>query len=179
MKKLLVVVDYQNDFVNGALGFAGAETLEPGIKAAVEKTLDNQGYVIFTRDTHARNYLTTREGAFLPVEHCIAGTPGHQLYGSLHAYEEKPRSRILFLNKETFGCSELPQRASELCGGVPDLIEVCGLVTDICVVSNAIILYSAFPETPLHVLGSLCGSGNAEGAAAALAVLKGLGIPIQ
>lgn len=176
MKKLLVVVDYQNDFVSGALGFAGAEKLEEGIVRQVQSTLAEAGYVLFTRDTHDENYLATREGQHLPVPHCVKGTAGHQLFGRLHRYETAPQPHTALLDKETFGSPTIAQAAKKLCGGAPDEIALCGLVTDICVISNAILLHTAFPKAGIAVLKNLCGSGNAAGAQKALDVMQGLGI---
>lgn len=176
MKKLLVVVDYQNDFVSGALGFPGAETLAPGIEAAVAAALAEGGYVLFTRDTHPAAYETTREGRFLPVPHCIEGTPGHQLYGGLHRYEEDPPPHVAIVDKPGFGSPTLAARAEALCGGAPDDIRLCGLVTDICVISNAILLHTAFQNAQVTVLEDLVGSGNAENGEAALKVLRGMGM---
>ncbi len=179
MKKLLVVVDYQKDFVDGALGFAGAERLEPGIVRAVERTMAEGGFVLFTRDTHPENYHATREGRFLPVAHCIAGSEGHQLYGGLHAYETGLRERVRVVDKPTFGCAGIGAAAAELCGGAPAVVELCGLVTDICVIANAILLHSALPEAEIRVLEGLVGSGNEASARAALAVMAGMGIEIE
>lgn len=180
MKKLLCVVDYQQDFVNGALGFAGAERLEPGILKAVEQRLEEGGWVVFTRDTHEEDYLATREGRYLPIPHCVNGSHGHQLYGRLHQYEALPlRPHTAIINKPVFGSLELISEVERLCGGPPDLIELCGLVTDICVIANAILLHTSFPKATIRVLEPLCGSGNSEGAAAALKVLAGLGIEIS
>lgn len=178
MKKLLVVIDYQNDFVDGALGFAGAEKLEPGICDAVQSTLAEGGYVLFTRDTHQPDYLNTREGKHLPVPHCVKGTPGHQLYGRLHRYETDPQPRTLLLDKLTFGSPDIGQRAVELCGGPPDEVSVCGVVTDICVISNTLALHAWLPMAHVRVLGPLCGSGNAPAAQKALDLLGGMGIEV-
>lgn len=178
MKTLLVVVDFQNDFVNGALGFAGAEKLEPGIAAAAEETLQNGGYVLFTRDTHAPNYLETREGLALPVPHCIEGTTGHQLFGSLHRYEQQPHARVALLDKPTFGSPAIAQQAIALCGGTPATVELCGLVTDICVLANTILLHSFLPTSRVQVRRALCGSSNAKNAEATFSLLQGMGIPV-
>lgn len=178
MKKLLVVVDYQKDFVDGALGFAGAEKLEPGILAAVEETLAAGGYVLFTRDTHQDDYMETREGGFLPVPHCIAGQTGHQLYGGLRRYEAEPQPRTAFVDKPTFGSANIVAAVRDLCGGAPDAIDVCGVVTDICVITNTLLLHTGFPQAQVRVLGALCGSGNRENAQKALDVLAGMGISV-
>ncbi|MGD9560603.1 MAG: cysteine hydrolase family protein [Oscillospiraceae bacterium] len=178
MKQLLVVVDYQNDFVSGALGFPGAEKLEAGIVEAVEATLAQGGFVLFTRDTHAPDYLSTREGAHLPIPHCIKGEAGHALYGRLHAYEQGTPPHTLVLDKPTFGSPDIAQATERLCGGAPDAIALCGLVTDICVLANAILLHTAFPTARVEVLAALSGSGNAEGHQKALDLLAGMGVSI-
>ena len=178
MKKLLVVIDYQNDFVNGALGFDGAEDLEPGIYAAAQQTLAEDGYVLFTRDTHPAEYLKTREGKHLPVPHCIEGTEGHALFGRLHAFEETPHPHTMLLDKFTFGSPDIGQRATELCSGAPDIVDVCGVVTDICVLSNTLALHASLPGSQIRVLGPLCGSGNKEAAQKAIDLLQGMGIEV-
>ncbi|NLW78038.1 MAG: cysteine hydrolase [Ruminococcaceae bacterium] len=178
MKKLLVVVDYQNDFVSGALGFPGAEKLEAGIVHQVEATLAEGGQVLFTRDTHEADYLQTREGIHLPIPHCVEGSTGHQLYGKLHTYEEHRVPGTMLLDKPTFGCVDIGKKAAGLCGGAPDVIELCGLVTDICVIANAILLHSYFPKAQMRVLAALCGSGNAAGAQGALDIMRGMGMEI-
>lgn len=178
MANLLAVVDYQNDFVNGALGFAGAELLEPGIMARIRQTLAQGDFVLFTRDTHPQGYLQTREGAFLPLPHCIQGTHGHQLYGQLHSYEVNPQPHTLIIDKPTFGCANIGAEAIRLCGGEPEVVDLCGLVTDICVVANAIILHTQLPHARIRVLQPLVGSGNERGAQCALELLQGMGIEI-
>lgn len=177
MKKLLVVVDYQNDFVTGALGNPAAELLATGIQTRVEETLQNGGYVLFTRDTHPEDYSQTREGKFLPVPHCIQGTTGWQLYGALHAYETQSPENVAFIDKETFGSAGLPQAVTNLCG-IPDAVELCGVVTDICVISNAIILHSFFLEADIAVNANLCAAGTPEAHKRALEVLAGMGYHI-
>lgn len=179
MSKVLVVVDYQNDFVDGILGFEDAVKLESSINDIVEETLLQGGYVVFTRDTHEKDYLRTREGKFLLVPHCIKGTEGHRLCGCLHYYEEEDISRVKVIDKPTFGSNELAGEILELCGEVPEEIEICGVVTDICVVSNAIILHAAFETASIKVLPELCASNNKEKEAAALLVLSGLGMVEQ
>lgn len=176
MKKLLVVVDYQNDFVCGALDFPGAERYEKPILAAIEKTLAAGGHVLFTRDTHPEDYLKTREGRHLPVPHCVAGTEGHSLYGGLRIYQDAPPAGVAVLDKPTFGSPDIGPEAQALCGGAPDEITLCGLVADICVLANAILLHSWFPRAAIRVPQDLTGSGNAQNAAAALRLLRGMGM---
>ncbi len=176
MKQLLVVVDYQNDFVSGALGFEGAQTLEAPIMQAIENTLANGGYVLFTRDTHQANYLETREGTHIPVPHCIEGEHGHKLFGRLQQYEQNTPPNCAFIDKPTFGSADIAQAAYQLCGGAPDSISMCGVVTDICVITNTLLLHSAFTDARIQLLASACGSGNSENAAKALDVLSNMGI---
>ena len=117
MRELLVVIDYQNDFVTGALGNPAAAALEQGIAARVAAQLERGGRVLFTRDTHGTDYLNTREGRFLPVAHCIKGSQGWGLYGSLSQYETGVRDGVSIVDKPTFGCAALPAEAEALCGG--------------------------------------------------------------
>ncbi len=178
MKNLLVVVDYQNDFVEGSLGFEAAKELEAGILQQVEATLKNGGYVLFTRDTHPEAYLKTREGQYLPIPHCIEDSEGHRLFGRLHTFEEAPQPRTAIINKPTFGCADIGKQAVALCEGQPDVVQVCGIVTDICVISNAILLHSFLPHANIQILSALCGSGNTENAAKALDILRGMGFEV-
>ncbi|WP_370829335.1 cysteine hydrolase family protein [Fournierella massiliensis] len=144
MSRLLCVVDYQVDFVSGALGFEAARALETPLAIRVKQALDEGWKVLFTRDTHGADYLTSREGRFLPLPHCLKNSEGWHLYGQLAEYEHTPLANVAFLDKPTFGAEGLPAAVRALCGGEPEEIEVCGVVTNICVVSNAIVLHSAF-----------------------------------
>ena len=148
----LVVVDYQVDFVNGALGFPGAEKLEPLILAKIADCRKSGGQVIFTLDTHGENYLETAEGKKLPVPHCIKGTPGHALYGKV---AEAVTPDDIVIEKPAFGSLELADLLRRIS---PEEVELCGLVTDICVISNAIIAKAALPETEL-VVDAACTAG--------------------
>ena len=175
MANLLVVVDYQNDFVSGALGFGAAQALEGPIAARVEQALAGDWRVIFTRDTHGPDYLNTREGRFLPVPHCLRGSGGWHLYGSLAAYEASSDPRVAFVDKPTFGSAGLASAAEALCGGEPGRIELCGVVTNICVVSNAILLHSRFLNSEIAVLQILCAAADPADHENALRLLAGMG----
>ena len=154
MDRYLFVIDYQNDFVDGALGLPGAEKLDAGIAAKVRAY--GPGRVLFTRDTHFENYLDTREGRLLPVTHCIRGTEGWQLYGETAAACAEVNAPAI--DKLVFGmdvtdpatAAVLPQRADE--------IELVGLVSNICVVSNACVLQARYPEARIIVDASLTAS---------------------
>lgn len=170
--KALVVVDYQKDFVDGALGFAGAELLEPIIVEKINRCREDGGDIIFTLDTHGENYLETAEGRKLPVIHCVDGTPGHSLYGSL---AQCMRAEDIVIKKPSFGSITLMdilrvKRYSE--------IELCGLVTDICVVSNAILAKTALPESRVSVDSSACASFDKSAHEAALRVMKSVHIDV-
>lgn len=178
MRELLVVIDYQNDFVTGALKNDAAAALEAGIAARVEAYLEHGGRVLFTRDTHDMDYLASREGKFLPVPHCVKGSDGWALYGALSRYEEGVRDGVSIINKPTFGCAALPAEVMALCGGAPDRIEICGVVTDICVISNAIVLHSSFLNSRIAILKNLCAGSSPEAHERALAVLAGMGYEI-
>ena len=142
----LIVVDMQNDFITGSLGSKQAQAIVPRV---VEKVKNFDGTVIFTRDTHGLNYLKSREGRHLPVEHCIKNTRGWEICDELKPYAET------VVDKVSFGSLDLPD-AIKKCRAKIEEIELCGLCTDICVISNAMILKAAFPETDIVVNGSLC-----------------------
>ncbi|MCM1166967.1 MAG: cysteine hydrolase [Lachnospiraceae bacterium] len=170
--KALVVVDYQNDFVDGALGFVGAEALEPVIVGKIAECRRNGGRVIFTLDTHGEDYLESAEGRKLPVRHCIKGTEGHKLYGGL---AECVRDGDVVIEKPSFGSLELAELLKR--EGF-DEVELCGLVTDICVVSNAIIAKAALPESRIVVDGGACASFDGEKHKAALEVMRSVQIDV-
>ena len=147
MNRYLFVIDYQNDFVDGALGFPGAEKLDEKIAAKIRSY--GKGHVLFTRDTHFENYLTTREGRNLPVEHCIRGTHGWQVYGqTAEALEEVEAPGI---DKLVFGMDVTDPATAAVLPESADEIELVGLVSNICVVSNAVVLQSKYPEATIIV----------------------------
>ena len=171
--KALVVVDYQVDFVNGALGFEGAELLEPIIVQKIEKTSAEGGKIIFTLDTHYENYLETAEGKKLPVPHCIDGSDGHKLFGRVADCVDAQSDIVI--KKRAFGSMDLAVVLKKIAF---DEVELCGLVTDICVVSNAIIAKAALPEAKIVVDSSACGSGNRQAHENALCVMRGVQIDV-
>ena len=151
MKHFLIVVDLQKDFVDGALGSAEAQAIIP---AAAKKIRSWQGDIIVTLDTHAPDYLSTSEGQKLPVPHCIRHTTGWELNDVIaDALKEKAPTVV---EKPTFGSVELPGILMKVAGGEPFSIELIGLCTDICVVSNAVLLKASFPEAPILVDASCC-----------------------
>ena len=145
--KYLFVIDYQNDFVDGALGFPGAEKLDEKIAAKIRQY--GKGHVFFTRDTHFENYLSTREGRNLPVVHCIKGTKGWEVYGeTAKALAEVDAPGI---DKLVFGMDVTDPATANLLPESADEIELVGLVSNICVVSNAVVLQSKYPEAAIVV----------------------------
>lgn len=147
MEKYLFVIDYQKDFVDGALGFPGAEKLDAAIAAKVRAY--GKGRVYFTRDTHFENYLQTREGRNLPVTHCIKGTDGWQVYGdTANALAEVEAPAI---DKLVFGMDISDPAIAAVLPETADEIELVGLVSNICVVSNAVVLQSKYPEATITV----------------------------
>ena len=150
--KLLVVVDYQNDFVDGSLGFERAKQIEPAVCDKISSYLSNGYDVVFTMDTHPQKYLFTSEGRHLPVKHCIKGTPGWNLHGKV---AELAQGHTL-IEKPTFGGLEL---ARYIESKNYSEIELCGIVSNICVISNAVMAKAASPESEITV-DALCVASN-------------------
>ena len=160
--KILVVVDMQNDFIDGALGTPEAVAIVPYVKQLIE-TFD--GKVIFTRDTHFANYLDTQEGKNLPVPHCIHGSRGWEIHPELEALR-----KTLVIDKLTFGSSELPRMIAQ--EAEIESITFVGLCTDICVISNAMVIKAFFPEIPLIVDAKACAGVTPQSHENALAAMK-------
>lgn len=168
--KLLIIVDYQVDFVVGSLGFPKAKAIESKILKKVETYQKNHDAIIFTLDTHEEDYLSTEEGKHLPVIHAQAGTEGHELYGTLHFIEG------LRIEKTTFGSIGLLEYLQR---HPYDTIELVGLVTNICLLANAVIAKTAQPNTPIIVDAECCASFDDDLHEKALDVMKGLQIDIR
>ena len=182
MKRLLIVVDYQNDFVDGALGFAGAELLDEPIRRKIEEYRGAGDRVCYTLDTHRRDYLETQEGRKLPIPHCIEGTEGHELYGTV-AGTVRETDHVFY--KPTFGSTELFERLmklQEIAGGLDtqpfESIELVGLVSSMCVLSNAVIARTACPNTPIIVDAACTAAPDPETNEKALDILEGLQIEV-
>ncbi len=182
VKRLLIVVDYQNDFVDGALGFEGAELLDGRIARKIDEYREAGDYISFTFDTHHKDYLETQEGRNLPVPHCIEGTHGHDLYGRVA--ERMHDSDDVFL-KPTFGSTALFERLlkrQSVAEGIDALpfesIEVVGLVSNMCVLSNAVIARTACPNVPIIVDASCTAAPDPVMNEKALDVMEGLQIKV-
>ena len=167
MKNFLIVVDMQKDFVDGALGTKEAVAIVP---AAVKKINAFNGEIIVTYDTHGENYIETSEGKNLPVPHCIKGKDGWQLDKNIASALEK--KSYIAVEKPTFGSVILPEIIKEKSKGEPFYIELIGLCTDICVVSNALLLKANFPEAEICVDPECCAGVTPESHNAALTTMK-------
>ena len=161
--KVLVVVDMQRDFIDGALGTPEAVAIVPAVIEKIRQYENSGDLIIYTKDTHYDNYMTTREGAKLPVPHCIKGTPGHDIP------EEILRGHELVFEKLTFGSIELSAYLENIDF---DEVELIGLCTDICVVSNALLIKARFPEREVTVDSLCCAGVTPETHTAALTTMK-------
>lgn len=170
MKKLLVVVDMQNDFVDGSLGTAEAKKIVANVVSKVKTVKQAGDDIIFTRDTHPANYLETQEGRRLPVVHCVKDTKGWEIIDELKPYAET------IIDKPSFGSLELMETAVR---GKYTEIELAGLCTDICVVSNALLLKAALLETEIRVDASCCAGVTQESHEAALLTMQMCQIEIR
>ena len=172
-KRLLVVVDYQVDFVSGSLGFPGANHIENIIIDTIKDHLRTDDDIVFTKDTHFENYLETLEGKHLPIIHCIKGTPGHEIYGEVKSYANRVKK---VYEKHTFGSLEL---AADVAQERYRDITLVGLVTNICILSNALLLKAALPEANVIVLRGGVDSYDKDLHQKTLEVLAGTQIIIQ
>ena len=172
MKQILIIVDMQNDFIDGALGTKEAVAIVPKVE---DKIRNFDGEVFFTRDTHETWYLETQEGKNLPVPHCIRGTEGWQIRKELDALRKTEP-----LDKETFGSTDL---AADLLALHEDeeigSITLVGLCTDICVISNALLLKATRPEVPIYVDAACCAGVTPESHENALKAMEACQIKVM
>ena len=163
MRKILVVVDMQNDFIDGALGTKEAQAIVAPVRAKVDAALRAGDTVIYTRDTHEENYLDTQEGRNLPVQHCIRGTQGWEIRSEVYA------EGCEIIDKPTFGSVKLAERVAQL---QPEAVELIGVCTDICVISNAVLIKSYLPELPVSVDAACCAGVTPQSHENALAAMR-------
>lgn len=164
--KILVVVDMQKDFIDGALGTKEAQQIVPGV---IEKIRTFDGRILATRDTHEADYLDSEEGKHLPVVHCVRGTEGWQLHPQIAALiKEEP------IDKPSFGSIRLGQvlRACDISGEPIESVTLVGLCTDICVISNALLIKAYLPDVPVIVDASCCAGVTPETHKQALEAMK-------
>lgn len=172
MKELLVVVDMQTDFVNGALGTEEVVNIVENVVKKVKEAKKCGKDIVFTMDTHGRNYLETQEGRKLPVPHCMKGTEGWKIIPELQSEIQG----AAVLEKPSFGSGELARLAEE--NGY-DRIQLTGVCTDICVISNALLLKTALPEAEISVDASCCAGVTPESHKNALEAMKMCQIQIE
>ena len=175
MKKLLVVIDTQNDFINGALGSEAAEAIVPNVINKIQEWKDD---IAYTLDTHYSNYLDTYEGKLLPIKHCIAETEGWKVHSGIltSILDINSHGIVRRFIKETFGSTELANWIRNMKYGY---IEIIGLCTDICVISNALCIKAFNPETPINVIANCCAGTTPELHNKALDVMKSCLINIE
>lgn len=172
MRDYLIVVDMQNDFIDGALGTPEAQAIVEKVAAKI-RAFD--GKVIFTRDTHSENYMETQEGAKLPVPHCIKGSEGWEIRAELEALRTEPA-----VDKPSFGSLALAHMLAEENAAEPiGSVTLVGLCTDICVISNAMIIKATMPEVPITVDAACCAGVTPESHKNALAAMKMCQITIE
>lgn len=167
--KTLIVIDVQNDFVTGALGTKEAIAILPNVKKKIKEYVSAGDEVIFTRDTHGEDYLDTNEGRHLPVVHCVRGTDGWQVVKEIDC------PNCVHIDKPTFGYAGWASLFGERS---PSEIEIIGVCTDICVISNALILKTIFPEAAITVDASCCAGATAETHKAALIAMRSCQIDV-
>lgn len=173
--KYLIVVDMQKDFVTGTLGSAEARAIVP---AVVEKLDSFDGTILFTKDTHHADYLTTQEGKNLPVEHCIEGSEGWELIPELQRFADARGTGSVY-KKEIFGSLALAESLREENEKQPiSSIELIGVCTDICVVSNALLIKAYLPEVPVLVSAACCAGVTPEKHEAALETMRSCQITV-
>ena len=169
MSKVLIVVDMQNDFIDGSLGTKEAQQI---IDNAVKEINKDYDFIICTRDTHHDNYLNTSEGRHLPVIHCVENTDGWMIRKEIEEAVAK-KTNTLVLNKGTFGSLDLAEVLKKYNSENPiDSITLIGLCTDICVVNNALLLKPVFPEVEMRVIADCCAGVTPESHDAALTTMK-------
>jgi nicotinamidase-related amidase len=168
MKKLLVVVDMQKDFVDGALGSEEAQKIVPAVVNKVQSYIDRKDGIIFTKDTHTENYLQTQEGKNLPVIHCVQGTQGWEICDELQEFTRIEGNKTY--EKVTFGSKQLAEELAD----IKDLeeVELCGLCTDICVISNALLIKAFHPEVKVTVDATCCAGVTPQSHRNALEAMK-------
>ena len=162
--KLLVVIDMQNDFIDGSLGTREAVQIVANVKDKIRNSLKNGGHIVYTRDTHTDSYLHTQEGHRLPIIHCVKSTSGWDIANGLYV------EGCHVVDKPSFGSLELAEYVAQLQD--VEEIELIGLCTDICVISNAMILKARLPEIPISVDASCCAGTTPQGHQNALSAMK-------
>lgn len=172
--KALIIIDFQNDFVNGQLGTPEARTIISAIKELIDEAYTEDHIIIYTQDTHDANYINTQEGRKLPVPHCLYGSDGWRIVSECDC-KEIPGNLVFHFNKTHFGYDDWNN--TEILKEVEEII-ICGVCTDICVITNALLLKTYFPETTIKVIASACAGTTPKNHAAALQTMKSCQIEV-
>ena len=179
---VLIVIDMQNDFITGSLGTKEAQEIVPNVVEKCKHYSENNKPIYFTQDTHYRNYLTTLEGKYLPIIHCKTNSFGWEIHEDLKAYIEPyckyKKETFGYIEKYAFERDEIDGYLFESNRYAPNSIEICGLCTDICVISNALILRAKFPNTKIYCDHTCCAGTTPFKHEAALNVMKSCQIEI-
>ena len=181
--KILVVIDMQNDFIEGSLGTDEAKNIVPNIVAKIKEYNSNDNLVLFTKDTHGSNYLSTQEGRNLPVEHCIEGTWGWKVNTECRTAWKNTRKMCISDNlrntfyKSTFGSNELAHFIKRQTDTI-DEVELCGLDTDICIISNAVLIKTFCPELKIKVDATCCAGSTPEKHKEALDIMESIQVEV-
>ena len=170
MKKALIVIDMQNDFINGSLGTREAQAIVPNVAKLIQSS--DYAAIFFTRDTHSKDYLDTQEGKNLPIEHCIRDTNGWKIHDDIAVASIESDMAGVIIDKPTFDI------ADELAEDNYDEVDLVGLCTDICVITNALILKTQFPEMKINIIENATAGTTPEAKQAALTVAKSCQINI-
>ncbi|MDE5583928.1 MAG: cysteine hydrolase [Ruminococcus sp.] len=173
--KVLIIVDMQNDFITGVLGNPETQAIVGKVAEKIKnfRKTEKDGKIIATLDTHNEDYLNTQEGRFLPVPHCIRGTHGWEIIPEISALLDD----CIKLEKITFGAVDLPYAVGR--DEIIEKIEIAGVCTDICVISNAMILKSAFPEVPIEIISDCCAGVTPEAHRTALDAMRACQITVR
>ncbi|ONI44401.1 hypothetical protein AN640_05585 [Candidatus Epulonipiscium fishelsonii] len=176
MKKILIVVDMQNDFINGVLGSQEAQNTVPKVVAKIESYVKHDYPVYFTKDVHEKDYLQTKEGKNLPIEHCIKGTFGCKFNEEILKwvqYIQQNTLQAIIFEKNSFGSVQLPKYIKNTLQENEEVeIEVVGLNTDICVITNVLVLKAFLPESDIVVDSNCCAGSSIEAHNNALEAMK-------
>ena len=177
MKKVLIVVDYQNDFVSGALGFDEAKKIDENMAKRVKDAINQNELIICTMDTHGQDYLDTLEGKLLPIPHTIKGTDGWKVYGETGKVLASDKN-VIYVEKDTFGSNTLLSILKYSIGRNDCEIEIAGVITNMCVISNAVIAKTSLPNAKIKINSSLCAGPDKYLHQAALDVMKSMQMEI-
>lgn len=173
--KIVLIVDMQKDFISGPLGSEAAIAAKDAVCKYLKNEVNSEALIVFTQDSHNIDYLESNEGRHLPILHCIEGTDGWKIDKEIMTtIRDRPCCDLWFRGKETFGSVNIMDEITKVCKSINDIeeIDIMGLCTDICVVSNALILKAMLPESTIKVVANCCAGTSVEMHEAALKVME-------